>query len=218
MKTEFMIIALDGGAATGKSTTAHLLAKQAHLMHVDTGSHYRALTHLLLQADIPAEDSRIQATLNTITLDTVVDEYMATLEIDGATLDTSSLRSETVNRNVSDYASIPSLREKLKSYQRHQKDVAKAHDFAGLVMEGRDIGTVIFPDADLRVWLEADPSVRKARRASEGSVDTIEERDRLDSGRTHAPLRYSAGALRINTTENPPDTVVNTILKACENS
>jgi len=101
---------------------------------------------------------------------------------------------------VSHFAAIPELRSALLAYQRGQAEAARRGGFAGLVMEGRDIGSVIFPDADFRFFLHADPAERERRRLKQGQDDRVAERDRLDSSRKTAPLSKSAGAVSIDTT------------------
>src|SRR5690606_18041982 len=101
---------------------------------------------------------------------------------------------------VSHFAALPAIRQALLAYQRGQADVARSHGFTGLVMEGRDIGSVIFPDADFRFFLHADPEERARRRAREGQQDSIAERDRLDSSRKTAPLACPPGAIDIDST------------------
>ncbi|MEI7800871.1 MAG: (d)CMP kinase, partial [Opitutaceae bacterium] len=110
------------------------------------------------------------------------------------------IRGQTVNDHVSHYAAIPAVRQKLLSYQRGQVAVAQQHGFRGLVMEGRDIGSVIFPAADYRFFLHADPIERAKRRAREGQLDSIAERDRLDSSRKASPLVSPTGAIDIDST------------------
>ena len=105
-------------------------------------------------------------------------------------------------------AAIPALRTALMAYQRGQAGVARAHGFRGLVMEGRDIGSVIFPDADFRFFLQADLAERKRRREDEGRVDKIQERDRLDLSRPTAPLACPPGAIAIDSTHLSLDEVV----------
>ena len=95
---------------------------------------------------------------------------------------------------------LPEVRTALLAYQRSQADVARAHAFRGVVMEGRDIGSVIFPHADFRFFLHADPEERARRRANEGGDDSIKERDRLDTSRKTAPLACPSGATSIDTT------------------
>src|SRR5258708_26424298 len=120
----------------------------------------------------------------------------------------SDIRGQNVNDHVSHYAAIPEVRHTLLGYQRGQVDVAKQHGFRGLVMEGRDIGSVIFPQADFRFFLHADPAERAKRRAKEGQQDSIAERDRLDSPRKASPPTSSAGALDNHSTHLTLDQVV----------
>jgi len=106
------------------------------------------------------------------------------------------------------------VRTALLAYQRSQADVARAHGFRGLVMEGRDIGSVIFPDADFRFFLHADPAERARRRAQEGQQDSIAERDRLDTSRKTSPLTCPPGAVSIDTTHRTLPEVVETMAAA----
>lgn len=196
----FLIVAIDGGAAAGKSTTSRALSERFHLLHSDTGSYYRFLTHQLLARGVkPEEAERIPAALSALPLATRVEGRDARMEIGGLTPG-PEIRSAAVNDHVSKFAAIPALRQFLLAYQRGQADVARAHGFRGLVMEGRDIGSVIFPDADLRFYLHADPEERARRRAAEGQADSIHERDRIDSQRKTAPLTCPPGALAIDST------------------
>lgn len=205
----FLIIAVDGGAASGKSSTSRRLAEKFNLLHVDTGSHYRAITAVLLESGLhPDNPGAVTQSLQSLRAATAVNGNSATILLNGRAFDTHELRSEAVNEAVSKIASMSDVRAFLRDYQRNQATIARENNFNGLVMEGRDIGSVIFPDADLAVFLEADATTRASRRASEGIVDTIEERDRLDRGRKEAPLTCPPGALRINTGVNDLDAVV----------
>ena len=105
-----------------------------------------------------------------------------------------------MNEQVSRFAAVPAVRQFLLAYQRSQAQVARAAGFNGLVMEGRDIGSVIFPDADFRFFLHADPAERARRREKEGERDAVAERDRIDSSRKTAPLACPAGATSIDST------------------
>jgi CMP/dCMP kinase len=197
----FFTLAIDGGAATGKSSTARALAERLHFLHVDTGSHYRALTLLLIHHNIlPTDESAIAKLLAQSPLSTSVESATsdAKIVVYGAVPADADLRSDAVNANVSKYAAVPAVRAALKDYQRSQREVAKSHDFSGLVMEGRDIGSVIFPDADLKIFLEADEATRAARRAKEGQSDSIAARDKIDSTRKTAPLVCPEDAVRID--------------------
>lgn len=198
--TPFIIVAIDGGAASGKSSSARTLSERFHLLHVDTGSYYRALTAEMLRRGVPAHDPvAVQAALADVKLGTRVEGRSARMEIGGRVAG-DEIRSREVNDHVSHFAAIPALRNALLSYQRGQVAVAHQHGFRGLVMEGRDIGSVIFPDATFRFFLHADQNERARRRASEGQQDSIAERDRLDSSRKTSPLACPPGATSIDTT------------------
>lgn len=203
----FLIVAIDGGAASGKSSTARALAARFPFLHVDTGAHYRAITAEMLRRGIPPEEAAVSQALRDFSLGTRVREGAALLEIDGR-VPGDEIRSPAVNAAVSHFAALRPVRAALLQYQRGQAGVARTHGFRGLVMEGRDIGSVIFPDAGLRVFLHADPEERARRRAREGQQDSIAERDRLDSSRQHAPLTCPAGAIDINSTHLSLDDVV----------
>ncbi|MDQ8203691.1 (d)CMP kinase [Pelagicoccus sp. SDUM812003] len=208
MSKSFIIVAIDGGAAAGKSSTSRALSERFKLMHVDTGSFYRATTVKLMELGVPAKAGpELGKGLNSLELDTALEGNSASIVINGWIPD-QSIRSQQVNENVSHYAAIPELRKFLLDYQRDQANVARAKGFAGLVMEGRDIGSVIFPDADLRLFLFADPVKRAARRAAEGLADSIETRDKLDASRKTAPLACPEGATYLDTSEMTLEQVV----------
>jgi cytidylate kinase len=197
---DFIIVAIDGGAASGKSSTAEALSERFQLLHVDTGSFYRALTADMLRRGVSHMDlSAVRAVLATLTLSTRVTGRHAEMEIAGRVAG-EEIRSRAVNEHVSLYSAIPDLRQALLAYQRDQAEVARRHGFRGLVMEGRDIGSVIFPNADFRFFLHADPAERARRRVAQGQQDAIHERDRLDSSRQASPLTCSSGATAIDST------------------
>jgi cytidylate kinase len=196
----FIIVAIDGGAAAGKSSAARALSERFNLLHADTGSYYRAVTAALLQRRVsPADVAAVKAALPALRLTTRIEGRSARMEIDGQPPG-DEIRSAAVNEAVSHFAAIPELRDALLAYQRGQADAARGQGFAGLVMEGRDIGSVIFPDATFRYFLFADPAERARRRAREGQQDTVAERDRIDSSRKTAPLTCPAGAFSLDTT------------------
>jgi cytidylate kinase len=209
--SSFLIVAIDGGAASGKSSSSRTLSERFNLLHVDTGSFYRAVTAEMLRRGVKAGDlSAVRSALAEIKLGTRVEGRSAQMEIGGRTAG-EEIRSREVNDHVSHFAAIPEVRTALLAYQRGQASVARSGGFSGLVMEGRDIGSVIFPDADLRFFLHADPVERARRRASEGQQDSITERDRLDSTRKTAPLACPPGATSIDTTHFTLPEVVETM-------
>jgi cytidylate kinase len=209
MSSPFLIVAIDGGAAAGKSTTARALSARFNFLHIDTGSYYRALTAELLRLGVDAGDApAVERAVAGLVLGTRVDGRRAQIQVSGRVIDDAELRGPAVNGAVSHFAAIPALRAALLAYQRDQARIAREHGFAGLDMEGRDIGTVIFPDADFRFFLHADPEERARRRAAEGQQDSIAERDRLDSTRKASPLACPAGATDIDSTFLSLDEVV----------
>ena len=211
--SEFKIIAVDGGAASGKSSTSRAIAERLGLMHVDTGAHYRTLAYALLNAGAdPGAPEAIPALLAALQLDTTIKGRSALLSINGHVPADAEIRSPEVNSNVSKFAAIESVREFLFNYQRSQADVAREHPgFNGLIMEGRDIGSIIFPNAAHRFFLFADEATRAARRAKDGQTDSIAERDKRDSQRKTAPLVCPAGAIRVDTGPLSLDAVVDHI-------
>ncbi len=210
----FIIVAIDGGAASGKSSSSRTLSERFNLLHVDTGSFYRALTAELLRREVKAGDlPAVQAALADIALGTRVEGRSAQMEIAGRVVPDVEIRTRHVNDHVSHFAAIPEVRTALLEYQRSQAAVARARGFRGLVMEGRDIGSVIFPDATFRFFLHAHPEERARRRASEGGEDSISERDRLDTSRKTAPLACPPGAISIDTTHLTLAEVVETMAK-----
>ncbi|MFP6854272.1 MAG: (d)CMP kinase [Opitutales bacterium] len=216
MTIDFLVIAIDGGAASGKSTTARAVADRLNLMHVDTGSFYRSICSAMLEHEIEPDDTRLPDFLEQMVLETKIAGRLGKLSLNGLVPETNALRSEKVNNNVSSYAAQPMVRNKLLDYQRGQAWVAANNGFAGLVMEGRDIGSVIFPDAPVRVFLHADPSIRAKRRAAQGETDAIEARDAKDSSRATAPLTCPQGALSIDTSKHTIEEVVACIVQLVE--
>ena len=212
MKGSFYLIAIDGGAGTGKSTTASILSERLNFLHVDTGSHYRSITRHLLNKNIEPEEAEKYININKLILSSEIEEKKSKLSVDGKSFAKEQLRSKEVNDMVSKFACLPALRNTLFNYQREQVNLAQSHNFEGLVMEGRDIGTVIFPDADLKVFLYADSSVRENRRKRDGESDEIASRDRQDKQRQVAPLKESSGSLRIDTSALGIEEVYETIV------
>lgn len=205
----FIIVAIDGGAASGKSSTARALSERFHLLHVDTGSFYRAITAELLRRNVaPADAAAIQAALAGLQLGTRVSGRSAQMLIAGRSIDPVEIRSPAVNASVAAYAAIPDVRTALFDYQRSQAAVAREHAFRGLVMEGRDIGSKIFPDADFRFFLFADPEERARRRAQEGMQDQVAKRDNLDRKRLEESLQ---GATLVDSTHLTLEQVVETL-------
>ena len=216
MNEKFIILAIDGGAASGKSTTAKTLAQAMSLMHVDTGSHYRALCLNLLEKKVSADDEKLGEVLGALTLDTEITGNQGRIRLDGKVPDPNELRSDLINENVSFFAAQSDVREKLLGYQQSLAGVAESTGFSGLVMEGRDIGSVIYPEAQVKIFLQADERERKKRREAEGQTDAISLRDKMDTTRKNAPLACPDGALVIDTGRHSIDQVVGMVLDLAE--
>lgn len=213
----FISIAVDGGAASGKSSTSRLVAARLNLLHVDTGAHYRTVTLALLRAGVGPEDAaRAPAVLATLTVRTVVEGRAARLAFGATPPADADIRTPEVNAAVSRFAAIPEVRRFLFAYQRDQVREARERGFAGLIMEGRDIGSAILPDADLRLFLEADLEARAARRAAEGVADAVAARDRADASRAASPMTCPEGATRLDNTHLTLEQVVDKIVALAE--
>jgi 3-phosphoshikimate 1-carboxyvinyltransferase len=209
LRAGFVRVAVDGGAASGKSSTSREVAARLGLLHVDTGSHYRSLTAALLAAGAaPERPDSVDRGLAGLRLGSAVVGASSRLTLDGRRPDDEALRTPAVNAAVSLFAALPAVRNALLQYQRSQVDLAREQGFAGVIMEGRDIGSVVLPDAEVRVFLEADADARSRRRAAEGQADAVDARDRLDSTRRTAPLVCAPGAHRIDNTHRPLAAVV----------
>lgn len=207
------IIAVDGGAASGKSSTSRRVAAALHFLHVDTGAHYRAVTHAALQAGVlPVENHALARFLDGLKLATEIEDREGRIRLNGRVPAEEDLRSAEVNAHVSRFAALPSVREAVKTYQRSQARAAADAGFKGLIMDGRDIGTVIFPDASLKVFLMADETTRATRRADEGHTDAIAERDHMDARRAIAPLLAADDAVVIDNSQMSLEEVVERVI------
>jgi CMP/dCMP kinase len=195
-------IAIDGPAASGKSTLARILSQRLGLIMVNSGSMYRAVTWKVLQQGIdPNDREAVVQALREMELECGVDGLASTVKVDG--IDPGEeLRSEEVNSHVSAVSAIPEVRECLVSLQR---DYLKLGD---VVMEGRDIGSVVFPETPYKIYMDADPNVRASRREEVGEVDSVVDRDRADSGRETAPLKIAEGAVILDTSGHTIETGV----------
>ena len=170
------------------------------LLHAAPGSYYRAVTAELLPRGVAPDDAAgARAAVAGLVLGSRIEGRSSSIEV-GGRVPGDEIRSQEVNAAVSHFAALPEVRAALLAYQRGQAELARSRGFSGLVMEGRDIGSVIFPDAPFRFFLHADPVERARRRRDQGQQDSIAERDRLDSSRKNAPLSCPPGAVSIDTT------------------
>ncbi len=206
MSFPHIAIAIDGPAASGKSTLARRLAHRLGLVMVNSGAMYRAITWKTLQEGIaPADHQAVIAMLGRIDIQCGNDGVMSTITIDGRDPG-DALRSEAVNANVSAISAIPEVRNRLIKLQRGYLQRT------GVVMEGRDIGSVVFPDTPYKIYVTADESVRANRRGNDGEVDSIAKRDAADSQRATAPLVIADGATVLDNSHHTIDSLVEAAL------
>lgn len=195
-------IAIDGPAASGKSTVAKLIAKELGFTFINTGAMYRAVTWYVLQQGIdPANTEAVKAILPGIPLSFGKDGAVSTVMCNGRVL-SEELTLQSTNDNVSTIAAIPEVRALLVEKQREYNTAEP------VVMEGRDIGTVVFPNTPYKYFVTASEEVRAARRAAQGLTDSIAERDRKDSARACAPLTMAEDAKLVDTSDMSIEQVV----------
>ncbi len=200
-------IAIDGPAASGKSTIARKIAQKLGLVMINSGAMYRAVAWKILQLQIdPADTAAVLRALETMDIQCGIDGMMSTVVMDGKVL-SDELREENVNRYVSVTSAIPEVRERLVALQR--SFLAQT----SLVMEGRDIGSVVFPDTAYKIYVDASPEVRAARRKAEGVTDSVVARDLADSKRATAPLLVADGAIIL---DNSHHTVASAVTAALD--
>jgi cytidylate kinase len=207
-----MKIAIDGPAGSGKSTIAKRIAQINHYTYIDTGAMYRAITYHMLNEKISDTNiGGLELELKKINLDFSEGK----MYLNGEDI-SSQIRTPLVTGRVSDYAKIPIIRERMQHFQR------AISENTSVVMDGRDIGTVVLKDAELKIYLVASVEERARRRAQdlaaqgyETNFDTlikeIERRDHLDSTRDHSPLKKANDAIEIDTSELSIEEVVNII-------
>jgi cytidylate kinase len=203
------VIAIDGPAGSGKSTVARRLADRLGLEYLDTGAMYRAVTFAALRRGLdPADTEPVENLARVVDMEVTAERVM----VDGADA-TIEIRGPEVTRAVSLVAANPGVRTELVRRQREW-----THARGGGVLEGRDIGTVVFPDALLKVYLSARPDVRAERRAAEVTgldYETVAadmaRRDALDQGRETDPLRRADGALELDTSDMTVDEIVESL-------
>lgn len=205
------VIAMDGPAASGKSTVAKRVAAALGYVFVNSGAMYRAFTWHVLENGIDTGDRDAVLKLLAETTFTCGErDRVSTVAVNGAELSAEILSGTAVNDNVSAIAAIPEVRERLVAEQRAY---AARVD---LVMEGRDIGSVVFPDTPHKFYIDASPEVRERRRREQGIEDRIAERDRVDSSRKTAPLTVAKDAVVIDSSNLGVEEVVATVLEQIE--
>lgn len=207
------IVAIDGPAGAGKSTVARALARRLGVQYLDTGAMYRAVTWAALHAGVDLHDEDAVAD---IAEKSTIDVGLDSVTVDGHDV-TVVIRGVEVTSGVSIVAAQSRVRAEMRRRQR-----VWGEDRGGGVIEGRDIGTVVFPDAIAKLFLTASPRIRAERRVAEsgGDVDAVErsivDRDRLDSTRADSPLAESSDSIVIDTSHRTIDEVVTSILALLE--
>ena len=206
------VVAVDGPSGSGKSTVSRRLAAALDAAYLDTGAMYRAVTWAALRADVDLTDTDAVAALaGTVDLAIGTDPSAPTVTVSGEPVD-GPIRGPEVTAAVSTVAAVPAVRRVLAGHQR--EIIAGA---ARIVVEGRDIGTVVAPDADLKVYLTASAEERARRRSAETAADhaataaDLARRDRLDSTRAADPLQPAPDAVQLDTTGVDIDEVVATL-------
>lgn len=216
-----MIITIDGPAASGKSTTARAVAMKLGLEYLDTGALYRAITLAAQRAGQPAEEGEaLDAFLASFKLRYRYRKGTVRLFLDDEEV-TEAVRGVDVTSQVSAYSALPTVREHMVSFQR------KFAEGRNIITEGRDMGSVVFPHADLKVFLESDPAERARRRTKDFAAqgrkveastvqEELEKRDAFDSGREHSPLVKPEGAIVLDNTELSIEEQVEEVVRQAE--
>ncbi|HTE02802.1 MAG TPA: (d)CMP kinase [bacterium] len=206
------IVAIDGPVGAGKSTVARAVAQRLRFRYVDTGAMYRSVAWAALQRGISLSDERaVTALAQSLQIDFVTDPEGQRILVDGVDV-TDLIRTPQVSDGASVVSVYPGVREAMVAVQR------RLGADGGVVMEGRDIGTVVFPDAEIKVFLDASLDERARRRFEElrargagADLESVrraeEERDRRDRTRSHSPLRAASDAVVIDSTGIPADEV-----------
>ncbi len=213
---KYFSIAIDGPAGSGKSTVARILAKRLRFIYLDSGAMYRAIAWRIINEKIDMKDSTVFRNLVQSTQFEIVSDGLL---VNGEKID-EALRTPEVSRFASEIAKYPVVREILV---KKQQELAKGHH---VIMDGRDIGTVVLPDADIKIFLTASIDERAQRRYLELTQkglkvdlqqlrDEIRERDENDQNRAISPLRQAEDAIRIDTTGRSIDEIVEQILSIC---
>jgi cytidylate kinase len=212
------VVAIDGPAASGKSTTARLAAERLGFLYLDTGAMYRAVTWKALESGVDPGDAVALAELvGRIHVQIVPGGNGARVHVDGEDV-TEGIREPRISRAVSRVSSVPAVRRAMVEIQRR---IGRS---GAVVVEGRDIGTVVFPDARVKIFLEASLEERAARRQAELRRSGVEQsreelareirsRDELDSGRADSPLRRAPDAVHVDTTRLSIDQQVDEVVR-----
>lgn len=212
-----IVVAMDGPSGSGKSSASKGVARALGLRYLDTGAMYRAMTWWMLAQDVPVDDpAAVAARAGEPVIEVGTDPDRPTISVDGTDV-SGPVRTREVSNAVSAVSAVPVVRERLVALQR---EIIEA---GGIVAEGRDIGTVVAPDAPVKVFLTASEETRALRRAKDLADDpaasvevTLAEqarRDRIDSTRKASPLTKAADAMEIDSTELGLDEVIDAVVR-----
>lgn len=215
-----LVVAVDGTSGSGKSSTSRGVAERLGLRYLDTGAMFRAMTWWMLRQGVDVHDpAAVAARAGEPEIVSGTDPTAPTIAVDGTDV-AVAIRQEDVNAAVSPVSAVPEVRARLLALQR---EVIAAD--GGIVVEGRDIGSVVVPDAPVKVYLSADPAARAERRtAEEGGRDvevtraSLLARDQIDSGRATAPLTMADGAVHIDTTDHTLAEVIALVVSLVEDA
>jgi len=203
-----LVVAIDGTSGSGKSSTSRGVAQALGLRYLDTGAQFRAVALAMLEQGVDiADPEAIARHAAALLIESGTDPDHPTIRLDGVDVE-GEIRGEAATAAVSPVAAVPAVRERLLQLQR------AIIGEGGIVVEGRDIGSVVAPDADLKIYLTADPAARAARRALEagGDVEATEadllRRDTIDSSRAAAPLVVPEGAVHVDSTFDSLEQVI----------
>jgi cytidylate kinase len=222
-----LVVAIDGPSGSGKSSTSRGVARRLGLRYLDTGAMYRAMTWWMLRHHVPPENAeQVAARCGEPMIEAGTDPDHPTIVVDGTDV-AAAIRTPEVTSTVSLVSAVPQVRARLLALQRAAIAGAIGEESseggAGIVVEGRDIGSVVVPDADVKVYLTADAAARAARRAAEeGGSDlratktSLLSRDRIDSTRTASPLTVADGAVHVDSTPYTLEEVVDLIVGLAE--
>ncbi|MEV0780148.1 (d)CMP kinase [Streptomyces sp. NPDC050433] len=217
-----VIVAIDGPAGTGKSSTSRSVATQLGLSYLDTGAQYRAITWWMISNGVDVQDPTAVATAaDKPVIVSGTDAANPTITVDGADA-SGPIRTQEVTAKVSAVSAVPEVRTVIT---RLQRSIA-AGAVNGIVVEGRDIGTTVLPDADLKVFLTASPEARAARRSGElkgkeasdlaATREALVKRDAIDSSRKTSPLAKAADAVEVDTTDLTLQQVIECVVTLVE--
>ncbi len=201
-----LVIAIDGPAASGKSSVARVLARRLGYVYVNTGAMYRAVTWHVIGSHLdPSHSDAVLSLLESTRIACEIEAQESVVRINGVDPG-AELQGEQVNRAVSTIATIPEVRRQLVAMQRAYGEKADS------VMEGRDIGSAVFPETPYKFYIDASPEVRAQRRAKQGLQDSILQRDKVDTSRRMSPLVIAEDAHVIDSSHLTVDGVVGEIV------